>query len=351
MKFLGVFRWANLIVVILTLLSYLSPFLDPGQYWPVALLGLFYPWLLLINVLFILFWGLQKDKYLFFSLLCIFLGWGHLKGFLGLNPSGWMPKSAIRVTTFNCHGFFFVNKDRQKNYVPATAVAELVDAEGQIDILCLQEFATSRSRHKDYQEAIAKKSGMEYFYQEDGGLAVFSRYPIVSQESVYFPNRTNGYQVVDLDADGDTVRLFNVHLQSNAVTGLAGRVAENGSIQDTETWLTLRGMASRYRTAAAMRTRQAEEIAARIQESPHPVILCGDFNDVPLSHVYHRLSHGMRDAFKTRGFGLGTTYVGDVPALRIDYVLASRGLRITGFRTGRNDFSDHRQVSASLELR
>lgn len=348
-KFSGVFRWVNLIVVILTLFSYLSPYLDPEKFWPFAMLGLFYPWLLFFNILFIFFWGFLKDKYLFFSLFCILLGWGHLKGFVGLNPSGWMPESAIKIITFNCHGLLLW-EDGKRQYLPADRLTELVD-KGQVDILCLQEFPMARPVVKNYREAIAKKTGMVHFYQEGGGLAIFSRYPIVRKESNYFPNRANGYQIVDLEVDGQTVRVFNVHLQSNAVTMLAGRVIENGNIQDKRTWLAVKGMVGRYRHAAHLRSQQADEISAKVQKSPHPVILCGDFNDVPTSHAYHELSRGMKDSFKIRGFGPGTTYSGGLPALRIDYVLASRDLRIVSHRTGHNDFSDHRQVSASLQLR
>ncbi len=151
-----------------------------------------------------------------------------------------------------------------------------------------------------------------------------------------------------LAVGGRTYRLFNIHLQSNEVSTIADKVAAEGKIQQKETWLTIRGMIGKYRNSARKRAVQASEISEYIQRSPHPVIICGYFFDVTISNAYHLLSKGATDTFKKAGVGMGTTYAGSIPGLRIDYILESAGMKTLTFEIIKVDYSDHYPVFTRL---
>lgn len=343
------FRWANILLILLTLVSYLSPAASPDGLWPISFLGLIYPWLLLANILFVIFWTVQGKWYALLSLGCILVGWGQVKSILGFNfpteISGEAP--VIRVLSLNCHGLRDLNN--YDHYLQTDKITILLHGKDP-DILCLQEFPSSEEDAAPYVKFIQAHSELNHYYREKGGLAIFSRFPIQNKQSRYFANRTNGYQVVDLNINNQDVRLYNVHLQSNAVAGLANRVAKKGNLQDRETWRNIKGMLGRYRRSARERVQQAEELVKDLNRSPHPVILCGDLNDVPQSYVYRQLSENMVDAFKERGVGLSITYSGIIPGLRIDYILVSPSIKVLEYETGHADFSDHRPVKGTLLL-
>ncbi len=343
------FRWANVLLILLTLLAYLSPIISPVELWPFAFLGVLYPWLLFANILFVLFWLLQGKWYLFLSLGCILLGWGHFRSFVGFHLPAEKREGVtlLRVMSFNCHGM----RDREHwgEYLEAEELTRLMKGRDP-DILCLQEFPSKIKQAQKYIDFLSSHSELKYHYGEDGGLFIFSRYPLENVTSKYFENGANGYQVIDLTMEERALRVFNVHLQSNAVASLADKVAEKGDIKERETWLNLKGMVNRYRRSAQERVWQTEELLAVVDSSTVPVIVCGDFNDVPLSYIYNQLSSKLTDAFKIRGMGLGTTYDGNIPALRIDYIFVDPSFQVQEYETGRLSFSDHRPVRAALVL-
>ena len=101
--------------------------------------------------------------------------------------------------------------------------------------------------------------------------------------------------------------------------------------------------------AAISRTEQSDRIAQEITESPYPIILCGDFNDTPVSYAYHTLSAELEDAFIDKGTGIGNTYIGAFPSFRIDYILHSESLETAAFRVLPEKYSDHHAVVAEFK--
>lgn len=351
------FRWANVILIFVTFLAYLSPYIHPATLWPFAVLGLIYPVLLLLNLFFIGFWVIRRRRYAVLSLACIILGWMHFTAFVGLHigaPRNGPKDAEIKVLTYNVYGFYNRQANAEQGRVFWTE-AEVLEfyRNHQPDIWCLQEFATAPKYANQFKQLITQQTPLKHVYFEPGkGLAIFSRYPLKNIHKEFFGqhNRINGFLISDIEKDGQSVRLINVHLQSNAVSGLANEVAENGQLREKETWLNIKGMISRYRRTAVLRSDQAREIREYVEKSPHPVILCGDFNDVPLSYAYRQISTGLIDGFRKRGQGLGTTYRGSLPALRIDYVLTSPEISPLRYQVLENESSDHYPVLSTLKL-
>lgn len=344
-RFLVLFRWANAGVILLTLLAYWSPNVSPKDLWPGTLPGLGYPWLLLLNVLFIVFWIVLRKWNWLLSAGCILVGWSHFQNLVGLNiPASAAGQDYFKVLTLNTHGF-----TDKKNGSTLPAFFNLLRRE-KPDIICLQEFYGISQYSKHILDTMARIYESEsYHYAAIGSLFIGSRFPIVQKGLIDFPKTTNDCIFADLNLGGKKIRVYSAHLQSNLITAHADRLIESPEyLRDKEAWRDVRTVFGRMRFAAKMRVSQAEELKKHVSSSPIPVILCGDFNDPPVSHVYKILSTSMKDSFREKGFGLGFTFGGSIPALRIDYVLTSPKFEILRHRTMHRNISDHFPVIATI---
>jgi endonuclease/exonuclease/phosphatase family metal-dependent hydrolase len=336
--------WSNILLVLATFFCYFATFISPKIFWPATFLGLFFPWLLLANVLFILFWGFKLSKFALLSILCIVFGWKQVKSIVNFHPPGASDSASIRLMSFNTHGF----KNADNKLVAKKDLASSFDF-SDIDIVCMQEYPHFGKKHF-LNTFFLQQTPFKYHSRlPTYGLIIFSRHPLKNHTINYFENGSNGYEYADIHVDGQSFRLFNIHLQSNAVSGTAKKVTESGNLQEKETWLDIKGMMSRYKRAAIKRTEQAEEIAEKIKESPYPVVVCGDLNDTPQSYMFSILATPLKDAFQEKGRGFGFTYAGKIPALRIDYMLTSPSVEILDFNIGKMNFSDHHPVYCTIK--
>lgn len=342
-------RLANLLLILVTFLAYLAPVVSPVHFWPLAFIGLLYPWLLLAHIGFILLWAGLKNRYLFFSLGCILLGLNHFVSFIGFHfGSASSQAQSVAVVSFNGHN---LRHFKHKRALVDTLELDAVFNNKPSNILCFQEFSGYDYLKDAYYGYLKKQYQFRNLVWEEGyDLAIMTTYPVVKKKQINF-NRTNGYQIADLKIGNKIVRVFNIHLQSNAVSSIADRMATENHLQEEETLRDVRTMARRFKRAAQKRARQAEEIAIAIRQSPHPVILCGDFNDIPQSYTYQTLANGLQDTFKQKGSGIGVTYAGNVPGLRIDYILVSSAFQVLDFEKRRTSFSDHRPVASILKFK
>jgi endonuclease/exonuclease/phosphatase family metal-dependent hydrolase len=345
---LKLLRWANIALVFVTLLCYLSPYISPASFWPFAFFGLLFPWLLLAHLIFIAIWGSMRRYQLLLSLACLLVGWPHVTGFVGLNlPPRNSEQPLLQVKSFNAYSFRLPDISG-KRHKPADLPS--LFPLGDIDILCLQEYPAIK-QNNPYTAYFKGEAGLKYVHTIPGAsLAIFSRHPIVKGEHHFFVKQFNGYQWADIKVEGHTYRVYNLHLQSNAVSSMASEVATEGDLQSRETWLNIRGMAGRFKRSSTKRAAQAEQVAQDIAKSPHPVIVCGDFNAVPQSYAYRQLSKGLHDTFRQAGTGLGTTYGGTIPALRIDYILYDPAIELWDCDVEKEQFSDHYSVTAAFRL-
>ncbi len=341
-------RWANLLLILATLAAYSAPLFSPVNGWLPALFAVFFPWLLLANVLFVLGWALLRSRNAFFSLACILLGWGHVSSFLGLNGSVSAPAQSLslRVGSLNVHNL--VDWEQPDQWTKPERLLDLI-RQSEADVFCFQEFASRKTR--EYVAVLREQSQLKYAFHQNGSLIVLSRFPIQNGREELFANRTNGFQEIDLQVGEQVVRLYNLHLQTNGISrDLEDWVAEQEEVESATYFGRLAYLFRQYWSGAKVRARQVEQVAALVESSPHPVIACGDFNDVPLSWTYRRMTRKLTDGFRQRGFGLGTTYSGLLPALRIDYILADPSMRVLSYQTAKAPFSDHKPVWSTLAM-
>jgi len=340
------FRSLTVLLSCLTFAGYAAPYFDAYTYWPLAFLGLAYPVLVLANITVLLVWLARRPRiWALVPLFTLLAGLDHFGGIIGVRGFGEKKpgENSFRVVTYNVRRFqphgqpfgFVIDK---KDWDQELAVLEP-------DILVLQEFELIASL-----EATQACAALGLKYQaitKGDDLVIFSRYPILGSRAFIF-DKIYGFRYVDIDVEGKIFRVFSVHLQSNAITRIADNMVENASFKEKKTWMAIKGMLGRYRRAARIRKGQAQEIADRVRQSPYPVILCGDLNDVSQSRVYHIVGAGLQDAFVQRGSGMGITYAGSLPALRIDVIFADPSIEVLRCKTGKTGFSDHQPVIADF---
>ncbi|NLF41525.1 MAG: hypothetical protein GX587_02405 [Bacteroidales bacterium] len=357
----------NIIAVVLLFLSYLASWISPDLIWILAFFGLAYPVFLVINIVFMLYYLIRLKRYLFISLIAILIGYFHVGNLVSLRkkaiPEGVEP---INVLSYNVRNFDLYNykKNWTLNFTNRDSIFSFVD-KGDFDIICFQEFVYDKSGKfqtldtlQDFQKArhahaaYTKNSRNLNFF----GIATFSAFPIVNKGKIPFRTQAGNICIfTDIKKANDTIRVYNIHLESIGLSQEDYQFVENMNniIQTGENQEIKTGgkrIFRRLKRAFLSRAEQAELVAEHIAKSPYPVILTGDFNDTPSSYVYRVLSKNLRDAFHA-GRGLGRTYVGSVPSFRIDYIMHSKTFDAYDFVTGNKKFSDHYPVYCKLVLR
>lgn len=339
--------------------GYLSPYINPGQNWIWALTGLFHIWLLLINLFFGFIWLFIRWKISLITWSIILIGIPvHQKVFSPIHvKKGQSTDSTdIKVMTYNVQLFKLYNWT--KNTEIRDQMIDFIDKEN-CDVICFQEYFHADKKYFNTTDTLKEmltannihfEAGVVTEHQHEFGLATFSRFPIVGKGVFHFDgksNKTNMGIYTDLEIHSDTFRIYNIHLASNHLdTREVDDIleADKKSMRITKNWL------KKIRNGYKLRSSQLIKIKESISLSPHPVILCGDFNDVPVSYTYQSLSRGLTDAFIGSGEGLGATYNGKIPNLRIDYILHSPELKSSSFKILHKNFTDHFPVICTISI-
>jgi endonuclease/exonuclease/phosphatase family metal-dependent hydrolase len=359
-----VLRWTNWIAILFLLFSYLAPFISPRVFWPVAFFGISYPVLFALNLLFVIYWLIRWRMFFLNSFFAIALGFPILSGYMTFNSSH-IPEAALHAThkikfmSFNTKLFDLYNWSH--NMETRNKIFGLFKTESP-DIICMQEFYNQDKgpfRNLDTLCRLlkAKHTHSEYTVNLRGndhwGMATFSSYPIVNKGHIDFNVAGNNSCIfTDIDIDGDTIRVYNMHLQSMHFSNSDYKyMADLLEVKDVHELEGSRTILRRLKWAFRRRAGQADIIADHIHTCRYPVIICGDFNDTPASYTYHTLSRGLTDAFRESGNGFGRTYFGKFPSFRIDYILHSPRLLSWGYQTIITDLSDHYPITCFFSVK
>ena len=93
---------------------------------------------------------------------------------------------------------------------------------------------------------------------------------------------------------------------------------------------------------------RSTEVRSMLEDIPHDgraILLCGDLNDTPISYTYQQVKQsGFIDGFVVAGQGIGHTYAGKLPLLRIDYIWGNNRIETCDFKRLRLKGSDHYPV-------
>jgi endonuclease/exonuclease/phosphatase family metal-dependent hydrolase len=354
----------NIILALFYLLACLSPYLNPYRWWFVSLLGLLFLYLFASLVLSIFFWLLIRWRYALVFLAILLVGWHSIIvcfAFHVTHPFNYErePKT-LRIVSWNVARFVEIKKNNNKGSQIRLKMMELLKQQ-DADILCLQEFHTSSERPGYYDNIsyIQKQLDYPYYYfsfDEDGSKLyyssiVFSRLPIIDSGIIIYPRPSLPEALLHIDVKlaNDTIRIFTSHMQSvQFKKDDYQRISEIKNYEDSIV-SNSRTIFSKLKRAIQYRSTQSVIVKEQIGKSPHPVIFCGDFNDIPNSYTYSTIRGNMRDAFLEKGFGIGRTFTALSPTLRIDYILASNKLSILQFNRVTKKYSDHYMLVADLQ--
>jgi len=371
--FYRIVLFINLIFAAGLLLSYVSVYVNPSIFWPAAFFGLVYPYLLVVNMLFMILWLMRLKREFLISLIIILLGWGYIKRVVNFHGKILEKETTATITdakgsdidnntsidllSYNVRLFNVFNQSKDKK--AGEKILELI-SERKPDLCCMQELYIDNKKGISLGEVKkslsltpysnitwVSKIGEKAYY----GIANFSKFPMINKGVIKYPHSKNISIFSDIVFKKDTLRIYNNHLQSVRFVKRNIEFLENPDLQsDEETILELRDISLRLKNAYIKRAEQADILSEHIQNSPYPVIVCGDFNDTPVSYVYRKIKGDLNDAFTVSGRGLGNTYSGTFPKVRIDYVFYSDDFSVSNFRITKEEYSDHYPVSCSLSL-
>jgi len=343
----------NLIAALALLLAYVSVIINPAKLALPAFFGLAYPYLLLINILFAVFWALNLKKEVLISIIAIALGFNHFNNFIRFR-NGEPGNYDFKVMSYNIRLFNHYDSDKNSEQ----EILGYLES-NKPGILCLQEFYLNgpvsgisgrfaRPIDKNYNvhsKFVHIKENRHY------GIATFTSYPIIGRGDILHSNSASLSIYTDVLIASDTFRIYNNHLQSFKLRGMERSLLEEIYSSDQDAPMKeLRDLSFSLKQGFARRAEQAKTVKEHINSSPYPVIVCGDFNDTPISYTYRKIRKGLKDAFVESGSGAGFTYKGKYPPNRIDYILYDNRLTSNGFVKDRVKFSDHYPITAYFLL-
>jgi endonuclease/exonuclease/phosphatase family metal-dependent hydrolase len=350
----------NTLIAVLLLFSAYSSSIDPVNFVFPAFIGLAFPFILLVNIVFIAFWLLVKKKYLLISAIAVLFSFQAISNFIQFNFTS-SSEDSIKVMSYNVRLFDLYNWS--ENIDSRNKIFDQLAGQNA-DIYCFQEFYYTKQKGKfetrdtmltflkarNYREAYTHKlRGEQYF-----GLATFTRYAIVNDGEIRFENDDNNVCLfTDVLINKDTVRIYNLHIASIRFSYDDYRFVENIDSKSESDIIEkgARNIYQRLSSAFVKRSVQSKIIIKHIQNSPYPIILCGDFNDSPNSYCYREFSSVLDDSFKESGSGIGKTYIGSFPSFRIDYIFHSDEFRSIDYRTLNEKYSDHHAIISKLIIK
>jgi endonuclease/exonuclease/phosphatase family metal-dependent hydrolase len=331
---------ANILFAGVMLLTAYSPYFSPMQHPYLSLTGLVFPLFVIINLLFIPVWiVMRRARFLWLSVIAFLLCMGQVHTYCPVNfrtPVDELPEGSIKLLSYNIMGFDGASKRKGNN-----PILNYLKASGA-DILCLQEYNTIDAPNflsrKEVDEALDMYPyrnilpvGTQKGYTNQ--LACYSKFPILSARKIDYHSEYNGSIVYELQLGDDTLTLINNHLESNRLTkadkAMYERMLALSEPERKERAEQMKSgaklLAGKLIEATRIRAAQVDSVAKTIAANRHPYLLvCGDFNDTPISYTHRVLKQGLNDAFVDTGCGLGISFNQNKFYFRIDHILTGK---------------------------
>ena len=304
------------------------------------------PLLIVANLLLAIYW-LVRRRWIFLAIpvitvaCCIpYIGTLYQPGFLHSHEDA--SKNGLKIATYNVAMF---NRETS-GFMAQDILAEM--RRENVDVLCLQEYNDISG---DKKNSDSYKDYFPYMATGREDMVIYSRYPITQSKKLLFEDTNNSAMWADIDVKGIEFRVFNVHLETTGINRTlhkAGKMmAQNQDISNSRI---LNAIYGNYMMGMYFRSGQAIQIANEKANSKFPVILCGDFNDVPYSFVYNTMLGNMVDGFKECGHGFMYTYRGGKKAVRIDYIFHDQDIKGVDYYRSDLSYSDHYPVFMKVAL-
>ena len=219
----------------------------------------------------------------------------------------------------------------------------------KVDILCFQEYSDQSG---DKKNSDSYKDYFPYMVFGESDMVVYSRYPIVRSKNIPFEMTNNSAMWVEIKIEDQVVRVYNAHLETTRINSMlhhAAKIQKKVGI-DLEGNSLLKTFYGNYTLGMMERARQANTLAMDMRECEVPIIVCGDFNDVPYSYVYKTMKGDLVDGFKECGSGWMYTFRGGNKSVRIDYIFHDEKFKGLTYYKKELTYSDHYPVFMKIEM-
>lgn len=324
----------NSLMAFALLLSYVLPYMAPNQFAFLSVLSLAVPALIIINILFAVYWLLNVKRQLLLSLLVLVIGYNYVFSLYKFSSSKKVDDSQnISIMNYNVRLFNVFDWIKDTNV--KQDISDFI-AEKQPDILCIQEYRPDDKINLEGYFKYVKLSGKKV----KNGQAIFTKFPIINSGSIEFPNTSNNAIYADVIKGSDTIRIYNVHLQSLGIDPTVEKLAN----EDSENLFN--GISSTFK----MQQFQTELFLKHKKLCSYKMIICGDLNNTAYSYVYKEIKGNLKDAFKDAGNGFGRTFDFKFFPVRIDFVLVDKDFEVNSFKTYDVKLSDHYPIMAKVKL-
>lgn len=340
-------------------------YFPPLHWWIIGVLALSLPYITVGLFIFFICWLLARSLWLLLPLVSLALGWRAIENIVPFNyPEKFIVEKdtgTLRVMSWNVEQF-----DIQQYKVHPEIKARMLELVNQYkpDVACFQEMVGG-----DYNKAVnylgdfKRELGFDNYYysynvhldfddKHHFGVIIFSRYALINKKTISTNplDYNSTFQYTDIIAGGDTLRIFNIHLQSLKFSAGNLNYLDNPHLNTDTTLSESKNILIKLKHAFLKRGRQAERVKEELNMSPYPVIVCGDFNDVPNSYAYNTIGKNLQNAFVQKGSGIGRTYTGISPTLRIDNIFVDKQLPVMQFTRIDKKLSDHFPIIADISL-
>lgn len=350
-----------LIMSLALLVCYYQSLYPPAKIGVLAFSGFAFPYLwalcAILFVLLLVFHSRISALVTFLALVATFSGAMSIVSFIPNTPAVTEGKQ-LKIVTFNiCH----LSKAANGKDIAIEQMKELL---ADADIVCLQEASTGKMMQNELNGSdYAKTFGFKYQVQDryadrsapvgTTAQVILSRYPVTKEAPI--DNEIDKHLMPTVvDVEGQKVRLINCHLES--IRLLPDQIEAVNKIQRVDiherakTKTEIKTTYTKMNNAFRYRSIQTDTLVSLIKSSDIPVIVCGDFNDTPISYTYRQITSILEDTFDRSFMSIGHTYNGDLPKLRIDYIFHSKDIKSIDYRVNKQDISDHYAVVSTVML-
>ena len=333
----------NIVITVLTFVAYVLPFLAPKMFPLLSVLTLILPLFLILNGLFFIYWLLQLKRQVVLSGLVLLLGITFINKFYKFSSNDLAHgEKDFTVMSYNVRLFNLFD------WIPNANVGNNILTfinEQNPDILCIQEY--SENAKVDLRVYKYKTIFMEG-EKIRTGQAIFSKFPIFNQGDFKIPQAGNNIIYADIKKGNDTIRVYNIHLQSIKISPDVNEISENVDVLNKSK---SEQVFTRIRDAFTKQEQQAEILVKHKNKCRYPVIICGDMNNSPFSYIYRSIKADLNDCFEETGNGFGQTYKFKYYPARIDYIFANKKMEVKSFTTfSQFENSDHFPVMTRLSF-
>ena len=331
---LAVQKYFAFMILIITVLMMIFTFVglfggnvNPAGNTARSLLVYALPVLIIGNIILLVYWLVLRRWHWalmpFITLLCCIPYIGTLYQFGG--PDEAVEKQpGLKIATYNVALF----GREASGFMAQDILSEM--KKQKVDILCFQEYSDQSG---DKKNSDSYKEYFPYMVMGQSDMVVYSRYPIVRSKNIPFEMTNNSAMWVEVKVNDQVFRVYNAHMETTGI---------NGTL--------LRALYGNYTIGMMARAGQANVLAMDMRESEVPVIVCGDFNDVPYSYVYNTMLGDKVDGFKECGSGYMYTFRGGKKNVRIDYIFHDKVFKGLTYYKKELTYSDHYPVFMKFEM-